>query len=122
MFTKRIPAHRRRPEDIINCNWLHSQRRREREKCFGMGKLSFGSTWHRGEHSHRDHFNASASPSFAAFTFACRTAIRYFHCSRTDPAEFLIPFSICSFSSFSTSSFTDPFFELGPELSLYSAL
>src|ERR1700722_2554807 len=49
--------------------------------------------------------SASNSSCFAVFTFSPHTANRYFHRSRSEPVEFLIPFSICSFSSRSSSCF-----------------
>jgi hypothetical protein len=48
--------------------------------------------------------NSCCLACLAAFIFSRHTANRYFHRSRTDPAEFLTPFSICSFSSLSVSS------------------
>ena len=48
--------------------------------------------------------SAAVSSFFSATIFSRQTASRYFHCSRTAPAEFLIWFSICTFSVFSSSS------------------
>jgi len=58
-----------------------------------------------GTTNHLTAASAADSFCFSVFTFSPHTAKRYFHRSRTDPAEFLIPFSICSFSSLSASSF-----------------